>query len=86
MKNIEKKTKIKAGGENHVVYKDKDGSIMTTHPGKDKGKYDTIDLTTKAGATTLNQGVEDVKKWHKNHPRLKGLASPETVKKMFKKK
>lgn len=85
-KNIQEKTTVKAGGENHVVYKDKDGSIMTSHPNQDKGKYDTIDLTTKSGASNIREGVEDVKNWHKKHSAMKGLASPETVKRMFKKK
>lgn len=84
-KNIQDKAIVNAGGEEHVVYKDKNGSIMTSHPYQDKGKYDTIDLTTKSGASTVREGVEAVKNWHKKNSMIKGLASPETVKKLFKK-
>jgi hypothetical protein len=72
-----KKVKISAGGEKHVVYKKesatglgkgKKGDIMVTHPTKDKGKWDTIDLTKMAKAKTVAQGVAATKKWHKEHP------------------
>ena len=69
------KVKVSAGGEKHVVYKKtnkigkgKPGDIMVNHPTTDKGKWDTIDLTKKAGAKTVKQGVASVKKWHKEHP------------------
>jgi len=69
-----KKVKVLAGGEKHIVYKKesatgigkgKKGDIMVTHPTKDKGKWDTIDLTQKAKAKTVKQGVAATKKWHK---------------------
>lgn len=70
-----KKVKVNAGGEKHVVYKKtstqgkgKKGDIMVNHPTIDKGKWDTIDLTKKAGAKTVKQGVSAVKKWHKQNP------------------
>jgi hypothetical protein len=72
-----KKVKISAGGEKHVVYKKesatglgkgKKGDIMVTHPTKDKGKWDTIDLTKIAKAKTVAQGVAATKKWHKENP------------------
>ena len=70
-----KKVKVSAGGEKHVVYKKtiargkgKKGDIMVNHPTTDKGKWDTIDLTKKAGAKTIKQGVASVKKWHKENP------------------
>lgn len=85
-KNIQEKATVKAGGEEHVVYKDKNGSIMASHPDQDKGKYDTVDLTTKSGAKNIREGVQAVKEWHKRNPSLRGLASPQTVKKLFKKK
>ena len=54
-----KKVKVLAGGEKHVVYKKttkqgkgQPGHIMVNHPTTDKGKWDTIDLTKKAGAKT----------------------------------
>ena len=69
------KTKVSAGGEKHVVYKKtnkigkgKPGAIMVNHPTTDKGKWDTIDLTKKAGAKTVREGVASVKKWHKENP------------------
>jgi hypothetical protein len=69
------KVKVSAGGEKHVVYKKttkqgkgKPGNIMVNHPTKDKGKWDTIDLTKKAGAKTVAQGVAATKKWHRENP------------------
>jgi len=71
------KIKLSAGGEKHVIYKKdsptgvgkgKKGDIMVNHPTKDKGKWDTIDLTKKAGAKTVKQGAAATKKWHKEHP------------------
>ena len=69
------RAKVTAGGEKHVVYKKtnkigkgKPGSIMVNHPTKDKGKWDTIDLTKKAGAKTVAQGVAATKKWHRENP------------------
>lgn len=71
------KVKLSAGGEKHVIYKKtsatgigkgKKGDIMVNHPTKDKGKWDTIDLTQKAGAKTVKQGAAATKKWHKQHP------------------
>jgi len=72
-----KKVKLSAGGEKHIVYKKesatglgkgKKGDIMVTHPTTDKGKWDTIDLTQKAKAKTVAQGVAATKKWHKDNP------------------
>ena len=71
------KVKVTAGGEKHIVYKKtsptgigkgKKGHIMVNHPTTDKGKCDTIDLTRKAGAKTVKQGISAVKKWHKQNP------------------
>ena len=73
-----KKVKVSAGGEKHVVYKKtvakgkgKKGHIMVNHPTKDKGVWDTIDLTKKAGAKTVAQGVAATKKWHRENPDYK---------------
>jgi hypothetical protein len=64
--------KVTAGGEKHLVYKKtsptgigkgKKGNIMVNHP-----SMDTIDLTPKAGAKTVAQGVAATKKWHKENP------------------
>ena len=73
-----KKVKVTAGGEKHVVYKKtskvgkgKPGDIMVNHPTKDKGKWDTIDLTKIAKVKTVKQGVAATKKWHKDNPNYK---------------
>lgn len=69
---------VTAGGEKHVVYKKttkkgegKVGHIMVNHPTKDKGQWDTIDLTAKGKAKTVAQGVAATKKWHKDNPYYK---------------
>ena len=71
------KVRFRSGGENHVVYKKTSptglgkgvkGHIMVNHPTTDKGKWDTIDLTEKAGAKTVKDGVNATKKWHKENP------------------
>ena len=66
-----------AGGENHRIYikesptglgKGIEGHVMVNHPTTNKGKWDTIDLTEKAGAKTVAQGVAATKKWHRENP------------------
>ena len=73
-----KKVKVTAGGEKHLVYKKtskvgkgKPGDIMVNHPTKDKGKWDTIDLTKIAKVKTVKQGIAATKKWHKDNPEYK---------------
>jgi hypothetical protein len=44
---------------------------MVNHPTKDKGQWDTIDLTAKGRAKTVKQGVAATKKWHKDNPDYK---------------
>ncbi len=73
-----KKVKVSAGGEKHVVYekttkrgKGKPGDIMVNHPTKNKGKWDTINLTKIGKAKTVKQGVAATKKWHKDNPDYK---------------
>jgi hypothetical protein len=84
-----KKVTVNAGGEKHVVYKKttkkgegKVGNIMVNHPTKDKGQWDTIDLTAKGRAKTIKQGVADTKRWHRENPNYnykgKGLSKMET--------
>lgn len=80
------RVKLTAGGEKHVIYKKttkrgegKVGNIMVNHPTTDKGKWDTIDLTKKAKAKTVKQGVAATKKWHKENP------YPDMKKKLIKK-
>ena len=69
------KVKVVAGGEKHVVYKaaknttkSTKGDIIVNHPTKDKGKWDTINLTRKGKAKTVKQGVAATKKWHRDNP------------------
>lgn len=68
---------VNAGNEKHRIYKKnnkigkgKPGDIMVNHPTKDKGMWDTIDLTKKAGAKTVKQGIAATKKWHKENPMI----------------
>lgn len=72
-----KGTKVIADNEKHVVYKKESatgqgkgvkGHIMVNHPTKDKGVWDTIDLTEEYGAKTVAQGIAAEKKWHKENP------------------
>jgi hypothetical protein len=72
------KVKVTAGGEKHVVYKASKnsskatkGDIIVNHPTKDKGKWDTINLTKIGRAKTVKQGVASTKKWHKDNPDYK---------------
>jgi hypothetical protein len=57
---------FKAAGEKHTVKKNKNGDVIVDHAGN-KGKYDKINLTKKAGAKTVKQGVAATKKWHKKN-------------------
>jgi hypothetical protein len=56
--------KIKAAGEIHTVKKNAKGDVIVDHPGN-KGPWDKINLTKKAGAKTIQQGVKAVKKYHR---------------------
>jgi hypothetical protein len=69
---------LNAGGEQHRIYvkstnrgEGDKGHIMVNHPTMDKGMWDTIDLTQKAGATTIAQGVAATKEWHMENPYMK---------------
>jgi len=73
-----------ADGEKHRIYKKTNkigkgnlGDIMVNHPTKDKGKWDTINLTKIANVKTIKQGIAATKKWHKENPyeRSKNRAS-----------
>lgn len=57
---------IKAAGQKHTIKKNKKGEIIVDHAGK-KGKHDKINLTKKAGAKTISQGVKATKDWHKKN-------------------
>jgi hypothetical protein len=73
-----------AGGEKHRVYVKKSptgvgkgvkGHVMVNHPTEDKGKWDTIDLTEKAGAKTVEEGKAATRKWHAENPYVSGAKS-----------
>ena len=55
---------FKADGEKHTVKKNSKGEVIVDHAGN-KGKYDKINLTKKAGAKTVKQGVAATKKYHR---------------------
>jgi hypothetical protein len=59
---------FKADGKKHTVKKNKKGDVIVDHAGN-KGKYDKINLTKKAGAKTIKQGVAATKKYHRNQGR-----------------
>jgi hypothetical protein len=76
------KVKVTAGGEKHVVYKASKnsskatkGDIVVNHPTKDKGKWDTINLSKMGRAKTVKEGVASTKKWHKDNPKMKNGGS-----------
>ena len=70
---------VKAGGQTHKVFKEKvdkgignKGDIVVDHTaGPSAGKWDKINLTKKAKAKTVKQGVASVKKWHRENPNYK---------------
>jgi len=53
-------------GKGHAVYK-KGGDIVVDHLGKKSGKWDRINLTKKAGAKTISQGVKATKNYHRKN-------------------
>ena len=62
-------TVVKVGGQTHKVFKNKKGDVVVDHTaGIPAGKWDKINLTKKAKAKTVKQGVASVRKWHKDHP------------------
>jgi len=70
---LEMPSKIKVGGAGHTIKKNKKGDIIVDHEASAKaGKYDKINLTKKAGAKTVKEGVKATKDWHKKNPHKKG--------------
>jgi hypothetical protein len=55
----------KPARETHKVYKDKKGEIIVDHTQRKSGKFDKINLTKKAGAKNVQQGVKAVQKYHR---------------------
>lgn len=65
-------TVVKVGGQTHKVFKNKKGDVVVDHTaGIPAGKWDKINLTKKAKAKTVKQGVASVRKWHKENPNYK---------------
>lgn len=63
---------VKVSGKKHVFKKNKKGDVIVDHAGKNDPKWDKINLTKKAGAKTIADGVKSAKAWHKDHPHKKG--------------
>lgn len=63
---------VKVSGKNHTFKKNKKGEVIVDHEGKNNPKWDKINLTKKAGAKTIKQGVKSAKEWHKENPHKKG--------------
>jgi len=60
---------VRVGGQTHKVFKNKKGDVVVDHTaGIPAGKWDKINLTEKAKAKTVKQGVASVRKWHREHP------------------
>ena len=54
----------KPARETHKIYKNKNGDVMVDHTKRNGGKWDKINLTKKAGAKNVQQGVKAVKQYH----------------------
>jgi hypothetical protein len=57
---------IKVAGKGHTIKKNKKSDVIVDHAGN-IGKYDKINLTKKAGAKTIKQGVKATRDWHKKN-------------------
>ena len=55
----------KPARETHKVFKDKKGDVIVDHTQRTGGKWDKINLTKKAGAKNVQQGVKAVQKYHR---------------------
>ncbi len=66
----EKKT-VKITGVKHTFKKD-GKKVTVDHAGSSGKKWDKINLTEKAGAKTVKQGVAASRKYHKTEPHKKG--------------
>lgn len=55
----------KTARETHKVYKNNRGDILVDHTKRSGGKFDKINLTKKAGAKNVQQGVKAVQKYHR---------------------
>jgi hypothetical protein len=55
----------KSARETHKVFKNKNGDVIVDHTNVRKAKFDKINLTKKAGAKSVQQGVKAVQKYHR---------------------
>ncbi len=55
-------------GVKHSVKKNKNGDVVVEHTNIHNGRYDKINLTNKAKAKTIKEGVKATKKWHSKNP------------------
>lgn len=65
-----KKT-VKISGVKHTVKK-VGKKVVVDHAGSNPKKWDKINLTSKAGAKTVKQGVAASRKYHSSAPHKKG--------------
>jgi hypothetical protein len=61
---------IKVGGAKHTIKKNKKGDVIVDHSGDNDPKWDKINLTKKAGAKTVKEGIKATKDWHKKNPHI----------------
>lgn len=66
-----RKKSVKITGVKHTVKKTAKG-VIVDHAGSRNKKWDKINLTKKAGAKTVKQGVAASRKYHKTKPHGKG--------------
>jgi len=62
--------KVKVAGKVHEIKKNKKGDVIVDHAGDNDPKWDKINLTKKAGAKTVKEGIKATKDWHKKHPHI----------------
>jgi hypothetical protein len=67
---VQKKT-VKITGVKHTVKK-VGKRVVVDHAGNSGKKWDKLDLTKKAGAKTVKQGVAASRKYHSSKPHRKG--------------
>jgi hypothetical protein len=62
--------KVKVAGKVHEIKKNKKGDVIVDHAGDNDPKWDKINLTKKAGAKTVKEGIKATKDWHKKNPHI----------------
>ena len=67
---VQKKT-VKITGVKHTVKK-VGNKVVVDHAGNNSKKWDKLNLTKKAGAKTVKQGVAASRKYHSSKPHARG--------------